>query len=84
MNRSGSTTPGDTRKTNGSPEPDQLEDDERYEARRRMAPKAANVYEAIRKEGEIELDRNTTALLWSGIGAGLSMGFSFLMETLLV
>ena len=48
-----------------------------------MAPKAAIVYEAVRREGEIELSRNISALMWSGFGAGLSMGFSFLMEALL-
>ena len=66
-----------------SEQPHDLEYKERKEAYRRMAPKAAIVYEAIRCEGEIELDRNTAALIWSGVGAGLSMGFSFLMEALL-
>ena len=53
------------------------------DARRRSAPSAAIVYEAIRREGEEELNRTTSALVWSGLAAGLSMGFSFLMETLL-
>jgi len=53
------------------------------DARRRASPKAAVVYEAIRHEGEEELDRATAALVWSGLAAGLSMGFSFLMEALL-
>jgi formate/nitrite transporter FocA (FNT family) len=53
------------------------------DARRRASPKAAVVYEAIRQEGEEELDRDTAALVWSGLAAGLSMGFSFLMEALL-
>lgn len=48
-----------------------------------MAPKASIVYEAIRSEGEIELERDMSALIWSGFAAGLSMGFSFLMEALL-
>lgn len=56
---------------------------EMKDARRRSAPKAAVVYEAIRQEGEEELGRNTAALVWSGLAAGLSMGFSFLMEALL-
>ena len=56
---------------------------DRKEARRRTAPKAAVVYEAIRREGEFELDREMPALVWSGYAAGLSMGFSFLMEALL-
>ena len=55
---------------------------ERKDARRRSSPRAAVVYEAIRQEGEEELERNTSALVWSGLAAGLSMGFSFLMEAL--
>ena len=57
---------------------------ERKDAVRRSAPTAAVVYEAIRMEGEEELARNTSALIWSGLAAGLSMGFSFLMEALLI
>jgi formate/nitrite transporter FocA (FNT family) len=62
---------------------DWLNKHEQKDARRRSAPKAAVVYEAIRQEGEEELARNTPALVWSGLAAGLSMGFSFLMEALL-
>ena len=62
---------------------DKLVSRDRKEARRRTAPKAAVVYEAIRREGEFELDREMSALVWSGFAAGLSMGFSFLMEALL-
>ena len=62
---------------------DGLNKAEKKDARRRSAPKAAVVYEAIRREGEEELGRRTDALIWSGLAAGLSMGFSFLMEALL-
>jgi formate/nitrite transporter FocA (FNT family) len=41
------------------------------------------VYEAIRREGDTELQRPAAALAWSGIAAGLSMGFSFIAEALL-
>ena len=53
------------------------------DAVRRSAPKAAVVYEAIRREGEEELGRSSWTLVWSGLAAGLSMGFSFLTEALL-
>jgi formate/nitrite transporter FocA (FNT family) len=53
------------------------------DAVRRSAPKAAVVYEAIRREGEEELARSSWTLVWSGLAAGLSMGFSFLTEALL-
>lgn len=36
----------------------------------------ADVYDAILEEGEEELERGFGALWWSGIAAGLSMGFS--------
>jgi len=62
---------------------DGLNEIELKDAERRSSPKAAVVYEAIRKEGEEELGRDTAALLWSGLAAGSSMGFSFLMEALL-
>jgi formate-nitrite transporter family protein len=39
---------------------------------------AKTTYEVVRREGMRELDRSTSALLWSGLAAGLSMGFSFL------
>lgn len=60
-----------------------LKKEERVDARRRAAPRAAVVYEAIRREGEEELARESSALIWSGVAAGLSMGFSFLTEALL-
>ena len=60
-----------------------LDKKELKDARRRSSPRAAIVYEAIRQEGEEELGRSAAALVWSGLAAGLSMGFSFLMEALL-
>jgi formate/nitrite transporter FocA (FNT family) len=44
---------------------------------------AKSTYEVIRREGLHELERSTSALAWSGLAAGLSMGFSFLVEGLL-
>ncbi len=59
--------------------------DERHEqeAERRSTPPAFVVYEAIRIEGEDELRRPSSALAWSGLAAGLSMGFSLVAEGLL-
>jgi formate/nitrite transporter FocA (FNT family) len=53
------------------------------EAEERSAPEGSVVYEAIRTEGESELERKTAALAWSGLAAGLSMGFSFLGKAVL-
>jgi formate-nitrite transporter family protein len=40
-------------------------------------------YEVIRRAGRDELRRSSSALFWSGLAAGLSMGFSFLVEAYL-
>lgn len=61
----------------------ELEEDEHQEASERGSPRAAVVYEAIRREGSDELDRPSSALFWSGLAAGLSMGFSMVAEGLL-
>src|SRR3954451_21139733 len=57
--------------------------EEQKDARKRASPSAAIVYEAIRTEGNDELARSTAALAWSGIAAGLSMGFSLVAQGLL-
>jgi formate/nitrite transporter FocA (FNT family) len=49
----------------------------------RTAPPGDIVYHAIQREGEDELKRRSLPLAWSGLAAGLSMGFSFLSEGLL-
>jgi formate/nitrite transporter FocA (FNT family) len=46
-------------------------------------PSAALIHETIRAEGESELERTWFALTMSGIAAGLSMGFSLVVEGLL-
>ena len=45
--------------------------------------RALVIHEVLRDEGEFELRRPPAALLWSGLAAGLSMGFSFLVLALL-
>ena len=40
-------------------------------------PEARVIHELIREDGEKELDRSVSALAWSALGAGLSMGFSY-------
>ncbi|HEX5352862.1 MAG TPA: formate/nitrite transporter family protein [Rhodanobacteraceae bacterium] len=53
-----------------------LDDEERHEVERRMPPRAAVLHEAVGAIGEEELGRTAPALMWSGLAAGLSMGFS--------
>jgi formate/nitrite transporter FocA (FNT family) len=60
-----------------------LTDEEKREAKERTSVSAPVVHEAIRRDGEEELRRPASALAWSGLAAGLSMGFSFVGEGLL-
>lgn len=60
-----------------------LSEQEIKEAEERSAVSALVVHEAIRREGEQELQRSSSALFWSGLAAGLSMGFSLIAEGLL-
>jgi formate-nitrite transporter family protein len=61
----------------------EIDEREIKQVEERIAVSAPVVHEAIRHEGERELDRPTSALAWSGLAAGLSMGFSFIAEGLL-
>jgi formate/nitrite transporter FocA (FNT family) len=61
----------------------ELEPQEEKEAEERTTISAAVVHEAIRRQGELELERAPAALAWSGLACGLSMCFSFAAEALL-
>ncbi|MGH8153621.1 MAG: formate/nitrite transporter family protein [Rhodanobacteraceae bacterium] len=50
--------------------------EELIDVERRMPPRAAVLHEAVGAIGEEELRRTPAALTWSGLAAGLSMGFS--------
>ena len=56
---------------------------ERAQVRESVKPRAAVVYEIIRVQGEAELRRPVSSLWWSGMAAGISIGFSFLTEAAL-
>lgn len=56
---------------------------ETKEVKERKRLRAAVVYEIIRLEGEAELARKFSALWWSALAAGLSIGFSVLSQALL-
>ncbi len=55
---------------------------EQQEAEERTSVRAHVVHEAIRYDGEDELSRPVSALAWSGLAAGMSMGFSFVAMAL--
>ena len=68
------------------PPPDQgpeLEEKEKKKADEEESLNASITYEVIRREGETELERSPQALAWSGLAAGLSMGFILVAEGLL-
>lgn len=74
----------------GGPESDEestivpeLTEKQREEVEERSAITALVVHEAVRHDGDEELQRPVSALAWSGLAAGLSMGFSFAVEGLL-
>jgi formate-nitrite transporter family protein len=60
-----------------------LEEHEQRKAEEEQSLDAAITHEVIRREGQKELERPLSALAWSGLAAGLSMGFSFVAEALL-
>jgi len=55
-----------------------LDEEEQIQAAEHAAPQALVIHEVVREEGELELRRRNASLLWSGLAAGLSMGFSLL------
>ncbi|HSU57365.1 MAG TPA: formate/nitrite transporter family protein [Candidatus Dormibacteraeota bacterium] len=56
---------------------------EQKEIEDRTAPPGHVVYHAIHREGEHELQRSSWGLAWSGLAAGLSLGFSIVTQALL-
>ena len=60
-----------------------LEENEKQKADEEESLNASITYEVIRREGEKELERSPQALAWSGLAAGLSMGFILVAEGLL-
>jgi formate/nitrite transporter FocA (FNT family) len=62
---------------------DGISRDEKQEIEQHLRLRAAVVYEIIRVEGEGELARSFSALWWSGLAAGLSIGLSVVSQALL-
>ncbi|MGA8028037.1 MAG: formate/nitrite transporter family protein [Bryobacteraceae bacterium] len=60
----------------------ELTERQREEAQERTSVSVDVVHEAIRRDGEEELNRTPSALAWSGLAAGLSMGFSLVAQAL--
>lgn len=60
----------------------ELTEKQQQEAEDRTSVSAIVVHETIRHDGEEELHRPTSALAWSGLAAGMSMGFSLVAQAL--
>ena len=60
----------------------ELTERQQQEAEDRTSVSAVVVHETIRYDGEEELNRPISALAWSGLAAGMSMGFSFVAQAL--
>ncbi|HEU4882220.1 MAG TPA: formate/nitrite transporter family protein [Longimicrobium sp.] len=60
-----------------------LDEDEQKNAQEEQSLDAKTTHEVIRLEGERELERPVGALAWSGLAAGLAMGFSLVAQGVL-
>ena len=60
----------------------ELSEREKEEAQDRTSVSATLVHETVRYDGEEELHRPVAALGWSGLAAGMSMGFSLVAQAL--
>lgn len=60
-----------------------LSDDEIEDVEDHQRLRTPMVYEIVRMEGETELERPNISLWWSGLAAGLSIGFSVVAEGIL-
>ena len=81
-----SDTPDKRTSTDRKPQGDDgfaLSRKEKVEVERKRPPRAAVLHEIIRSDGEQELKRSVSALGWSSLAAGLSMGFSMLARGVL-
>jgi formate/nitrite transporter FocA (FNT family) len=59
---------------------EELSDVQKHEIEHQSRPNAALIHETIRAEGTSELERATWPLALSALAAGLSMGFSLIVE----
>jgi formate-nitrite transporter family protein len=61
----------------------ELSQSEEKEVEQKLPPSVQVLHEAVRIQGQMEMDRSTSALVWSSLAAGLTMGFSMLAPALL-
>lgn len=56
---------------------------EEEQVEERLPPSVQVLHEVVRIQGELEMSRSVSALAWSALAAGLSMGFSMLVPAML-
>jgi formate/nitrite transporter FocA (FNT family) len=84
MGRNDASAPkSESKGSGGFDHSEHLDPAEKDQAAEHSAPPAVVIHEIVRKDGEAELAKATSAILWSGLAAGLSMGFSFLALALI-
>ncbi len=54
------------------------DDEEPHGGKAETTPASHEIHHALEEEGHDEISRHSGATAWSGLAAGLSMGFSFL------
>jgi len=60
-----------------------LDANQREQAADHSTPHPLVVHEVVREEGEAAMERTFSALMWSALAAGMSMGFSFLVQAVI-
>jgi formate-nitrite transporter family protein len=63
--------------------PQQREAEQEENAKNQGVPEGELIYRSVRQDGEYALDLTSSELMWSGVAAGISMGFSLIAEGLL-
>ncbi|WP_244849360.1 formate/nitrite transporter family protein [Caballeronia sp. SL2Y3] len=76
-------TQDNSREGSAGAESPNLDDAQREQAAQHSTPHALVIHEIVREEGEAAMERTFAALMWSALAAGLSMGFSFLVQSIL-
>lgn len=61
----------------------ELDERQQEQVEKRLFTPALVVHEVVRRQGDEELERPMSALAWSGLAAGLSMGMSLVAEGLI-
>jgi formate/nitrite transporter FocA (FNT family) len=72
--------PGDNRPAGKEPDAAAISAADEQDIQDSSRLSAVKIYEILRREGEEEMDRPATSLLWSGLAAGLSISVSLIAQ----